>query len=87
MSSPIDRCSLRDDLASPDFWDPVIEFYKAKVDRAELRANLALTVEERFIKAERRHRQLDRIRRCEELLAQAASALEEARSLLSKMSV
>jgi len=30
--------------------DPVIEAYKAGVDRSLLRANLKLTVEERFLK-------------------------------------
>jgi hypothetical protein len=36
-----------------DDHDPVIEVYKKDVDRTLLRANLKLTVEERFLKFER----------------------------------
>jgi hypothetical protein len=39
-----------DDLAPPDYCDPVIEAYKKDVDRTLLRENLKLTVEERFEK-------------------------------------
>jgi hypothetical protein len=38
------------DLAPPDFRDPVIEAYKKDVDRTLLRENLKLTVNERFQK-------------------------------------
>jgi hypothetical protein len=41
------------ELASPDYYDPVIEAYKRDVDRTLLRENLKLTVEERFRKFER----------------------------------
>jgi hypothetical protein len=43
----------RDDLAPPDYFDPVIEAYKKDVDRTLLRENLKLTVAERFLKFER----------------------------------
>ena len=40
------------DLAPPDFVDPVIEAYKKDVDRSLLRENLKLSVDERFQKFE-----------------------------------
>jgi hypothetical protein len=43
----------RDDLAPPDYVDPVIEAYKKDVDRTLLRENLKLTVMERIQKFER----------------------------------
>ncbi len=43
----------RADPALPDYCDPVIETYKQDVDRTLLRANLTLTVEQRFEKFER----------------------------------
>jgi hypothetical protein len=42
--------SRYDDLAPPDYVDPVIEVYKKDVDRTLLRENLKLTVDERFRK-------------------------------------
>lgn len=39
--------------------DPMIEFYKRKVDRAVLRENLKLTVEERFARMEEKARMQD----------------------------
>ena len=47
-----------DDLAPPDYRDPVIEAYKKDVDRTLLRENLKLTVEERIRKAQRFHASL-----------------------------
>ena len=47
MSTP------RDELAPPDFCDPVIEAYKKDVDRTLLRENLKLSVPQRFEKFER----------------------------------
>ena len=41
-----------DDLAPPDYCDPIVELYKKDVDRTLLRENLKLTVEERFRKFE-----------------------------------
>jgi hypothetical protein len=41
-----------DELAPPDYCDPVIEAYKKDVDRTLLRENLKLTVDERFRKFE-----------------------------------
>ena len=38
------------DYPPPDFIDPVIEVYKQDIDRASLRENLKLTVEERLHK-------------------------------------
>ena len=40
------------DYPPPDFIDPVIEVYKNDVDRAIIRENLKLTVEERLRKAQ-----------------------------------
>ena len=40
-----------DHLPPPDFYDPVIEFYKKDVDRTLLRENLKLTPAERFKKS------------------------------------
>jgi hypothetical protein len=51
-----------DDLAPPDYCDPVIEAYKKDVDRTLLRENLKLTVEERIRKAESFHRAIDELR-------------------------
>lgn len=42
----------REELAPPDYFDPVIEAYKKDVDRTLLRENLKLTVQERFEKFE-----------------------------------
>lgn len=42
------------DYPPPDFVDPVVEAYKSKVDRAAIRENLKLTVEERLRKAQTR---------------------------------
>lgn len=42
------------DYPPPDFFDPVVEAYKQDVDLAAIRENLALTVEERLLKATRR---------------------------------
>jgi hypothetical protein len=39
---------LREELAPPDHFDPVIEAYKKDVDRTLLRENLKLTVDQRF---------------------------------------
>jgi len=44
--------AVHDELAPPDYCDPVIEAYKKDVDRTLLRENLKLTVEERFRKFE-----------------------------------
>jgi len=44
--------AIHDSLAPADFYDPVIEAYKKDIDRTLLRANLKLTVEERFRKFE-----------------------------------
>jgi hypothetical protein len=52
MSTPTDPVPLPDDLAPPDFYDPVIEAYKKDVDRTLLRENLKLTVEQRIEKFE-----------------------------------
>ena len=38
----------REELAPPDYFDPVIEVYKKDVDRSLLRENLKLTVAERL---------------------------------------
>jgi len=40
------------ELAQAEYSDPVTEAYKKDVDRALLRENLKLTVEERFVKLE-----------------------------------
>jgi len=45
----------REELAPPDYCDPVIEAYKKDVDRTLLRENLKLTVEQRLRKAESVH--------------------------------
>jgi hypothetical protein len=42
-----------DELAPPDYRDPVIEAYKKDVDRTLLRENLKLSVDERFRKFEK----------------------------------
>lgn len=47
-----DRVPAQDNLAPPDYCDPVVEAYKKDVDRTLLRENLKLTVEERFQKYE-----------------------------------
>jgi hypothetical protein len=47
------------ELAPPDYYDPVIEFYKKDVDRTLLRENLKLTVEERLLKAHSFHKSID----------------------------
>ncbi len=54
MPSPKDAPDTRNE----PYVDPVIEHYKKQVDRAELRQNLRLTVEERFLKLERKLREL-----------------------------
>jgi hypothetical protein len=41
-----------DDLASPDYRDPVVDAYRKDVDVSLLRENLKLTVDERFRKFE-----------------------------------
>ncbi len=46
----VKRSTRLDDLAPPDYRDPVIEAYKKDVDRTLLRENLKLTVDERFRK-------------------------------------
>ena len=51
------------DLAPPDFVDPVIEAYKADVDRTLLRENLKLTPNERSRKFERNMRMVYELRR------------------------
>jgi hypothetical protein len=53
------RSSLTIELAPPDYYDPVIEFYKKDVDRTLLRENLKLTVEEHLIKAQKFHKSID----------------------------
>ena len=50
-SSPA-HIPAEDNLAPPDYCDPVVEAYKKDVDRSLLRENLKLTVEERFRKFE-----------------------------------
>jgi hypothetical protein len=42
------------DPPPPDFYDPVIEYYKQFVDREALRENLRLTVDQRFEKLKER---------------------------------
>jgi hypothetical protein len=49
----------RDELAPPDYCDPVIEAYKKDVDRTLLRENLKLTVEQRLRKAENFHASIE----------------------------
>jgi hypothetical protein len=44
-----------EELAPPDYYDPVIEAYKKDVDRTLLRENLKLTVEQRLRKAQSFH--------------------------------
>jgi hypothetical protein len=61
------------DLAPPDYFDPVIESYKRDVDRTRLRENLKLTVEERIQKFESFMKYLD------EYLDELRSAGQEAR--------
>ena len=58
---PTDRekRTLLDDLAPPDYYDPVIEAYKKDVDRTLLRENLKLTVEERLRKADSLHQSIE----------------------------
>ncbi len=51
-----------DDLPPPDFYDPVIEFYKKDVDRTLLRENLKLTPDERFRKFESFMRYVEELR-------------------------
>ena len=46
--------------------DPVIEYYKKQVDRAALRENLKLTVEERLMKLQRRLLELEERQRAAE---------------------
>ena len=53
MSVSSDPLPPREELAPPDFFDPVIEAYKKDVDRTLLRENLKLTVAQRFEKFER----------------------------------
>jgi hypothetical protein len=55
----IERHSAAIELAPPDYYDPVIEFYKKDVDRTILRENLKLTVEERILKAQSFHKSID----------------------------
>jgi len=43
----------REELAPPDYCDPVIEAYKKDVDRTLLQENLKLSPQERFEKFER----------------------------------
>jgi hypothetical protein len=43
----------RPELAPPDVYDPVIDFYKRDVDRTLLRENLKLTPAQRIEKFER----------------------------------
>jgi hypothetical protein len=54
-TSPTQAGAWSPDLAPPDYCDPVIEAYKKDVDRTLLRANLALSVEERIRRAEALH--------------------------------
>jgi hypothetical protein len=53
------RSSPTIELAPPDYYDPVIEFYKKDVDRTLLRENLKLTVEERLLKAQNFHKSIE----------------------------
>jgi hypothetical protein len=63
VNTSSDPKPARDDLAPPDFFDPVIEAYKKDVDRTLLRENLKLTVEQRLLKAESFHASADEWRK------------------------
>jgi len=63
MNTSDNQAPARDDLAPPDFFDPVIEAYKKDVDRTLLRENLKLTVEQRLLKADRFHASVDEWRK------------------------
>jgi len=52
-----------DDLAPPDFFDPVIEAYKKDVDQTLLIEKLRRTVEQRIKRAQNFHEGIDEIRR------------------------
>ena len=85
MSEPTPPQPQREDLAPPDYCDPVIEAYKKDVDRTLLRENLKLTVEERFAKAEARHRSAETWEaKCRAALAQAQAAMAELQALLEE---
>lgn len=51
------------DYPPPDFIDPVIEVYKKDVDRATIRENLKLTVEERLRKHQNAQAFFEELRR------------------------
>lgn len=51
------------DYPPPDFIDPVIEIYKRDIDRASLRENLKLTVEERLQKHQNAQTFFEELRR------------------------
>ncbi len=51
-----------DELAPPDYFDPVVEEYKKDVDRTLLRENLKLTVEQRIQKFEALMKYIDELR-------------------------
>lgn len=64
------------DYPPPDFIDPVIEVYKKDVDRATLRENLKLTVEERLRKHQNAQTFFEELRRAGERARQTGSAQE-----------
>jgi hypothetical protein len=85
MSEPTAPRPQREELAPADYYDPVIEAYKKDVDRTLLRENLKLTVEERFAKAEARHRSAETWEvKCRAAMAQAQAALTELQALLDE---
>jgi hypothetical protein len=59
---PNDARRWGDDLAPPDFFDPVIEAYKKDVDRTLLIENLRLSPDDRLRKAISFHHSIDRWR-------------------------
>lgn len=63
-----------DDLAPPDFFDPVIEAYKKDVDQTLLIENLRRTVEQRIKRAQQFHEGIDELRRAGQAMRAAETA-------------
>lgn len=64
------------DYPPPDFIDPVIEVYKKDIDRASIRENLKLTVEERLRKHQNAQAFFEELRRAGQRARKATKAME-----------
>lgn len=64
------------DYPPPDFIDPVVEVYKKDIDRATIRENLKLTMEERLRKHHNAQAFFEELRRAGQRARKAATTME-----------